>query len=182
MASGLQADSFVFRGFLPVKIGQRRKLLEEIKQSPWTQLFYEAPHRLMGTLEDVAEVLGPQRHVVVAREVTKIYEEFVRGTAAEVLATFQQRQEIRGEITLLIGREEAPAPRGTAKEAAQGSAGASQGSAGLPMVALKNARIRVRELMKSEQLDEKEAMKRVAKEMGVSKSEVYRELQKDGKK
>ena len=180
VASGLPAESFVFRGFLPVKITQRHKLLEEIKQSPWTQLFYEAPHRLLGTLEEITDVLGPQRRVVVAREVTKIYEEFVRGTAAEVLTTFKRRQEIRGEITLLIGREEAPPQVG--KDAAQEAAGSSKAPAGLPMVALKNARNRVRELMQTEKLDEKEAMKRVAKEMGVSKSEVYRELQKDGKK
>lgn len=181
VASGLPAESFVFRGFLPVKITQRRKLLEEIKQSPWTQLFYEAPHRLLGTLEEIADVLGPQRRVVVAREVTKVYEEFVRGTAAEVLATFKRRQEIRGEITLLIGRDELPAQ--AAKEATEGASGADQAPAGrLPMVALKNARTRVRELMRTEKLEEKEAMKRVAKEMGVSKSEVYRELQKDGKK
>ena len=172
VASGLPADSFVFRGFLPFKIGQRRKLLEEIKPAPWTHLFYEAPHRLLGTLEDIAEVLGPQRRVVVAREVTKVYEEFARGTAAEVLATFQKRQEIRGEITLLIGRAEEPA-------AAQDAA---KGAAGIPVVTQKNARVRVRELMKTEKLEEKEAMKRVAKEMGLSKSDVYREMQKDGKK
>ena len=163
VASGLPTDSFVFHGFLPAKLGQRRKLLQEIQASPWTQIFYEAPHRLLGTLEDIAEVMGAQRRVVVAREVTKIYEEFVRGAAAEVLADFKKREEVRGEITLLIGRaEELPH--------------------GVPAVAQKNARSRVRELMKSEAIDEKEAMKRVAREMGVSKSDVYRELQKDGKK
>ena len=82
VASGLPTDAFVFRGFLPTKLGQRRKLLEEIQHSPRTQIFYEAPHRLLGTLEDIVEVLGAHRHVVVAREVTKIYEEFVRATAA----------------------------------------------------------------------------------------------------
>jgi 16S rRNA (cytidine1402-2'-O)-methyltransferase len=147
-------------------------------------------------------VLGPQRQVVVAREVTKLYEEFVRGTAAEVLAEFTRRKEIRGEITLLIGRHEEPA-HGVVQEAEQGAAGAAaaskagagvsrsaagaasgalQAAAGVPIVVLKNARTRVRELMKSEGLDEKEAMKRVAKEMGVSKSHVYRQMQKDGKK
>jgi 16S rRNA (cytidine1402-2'-O)-methyltransferase len=163
VASGLPTDSFVFHGFLPSKLGQRRKLLEEVLHSPWTQIFYEAPHRLLGTLEDIAEVMGPQRRVVVAREVTKIYEEFVRSTAAEVQENFKKRDEIRGEITLLVGRAEEP-PHG------------------VPVVTQKNARTRVRELMKTEQIDEKEAMKRVAKEMGVSKSDVYRELQKDGKK
>jgi 16S rRNA (cytidine1402-2'-O)-methyltransferase len=163
VASGLPTDSFVFHGFLPVKLGQRRKLLEEVQHSPWTQIFYEAPHRLLGSLEDISEVLGPHRRVVVAREVTKIYEEFVRATAAEVLEDFKKRDEVRGEITLLVGRAEEP-PHG------------------VPAVTQKNARTRVRELIKTEKIDEKEAMKRVAKEMGVSKSDVYRELQKDGKK
>ena len=162
VASGLPTDSFVFHGFLPSKLGQRRKLLEEIQHSARTQIFYEAPHRLLGTLEDVVDVLGPQRRVVVAREVTKIYEEFLRVTAAEAYEDFKKREEVRGEITLLIGRAEE--------------------QHGLPAVKQKNARTRVRELMKAEEIDEKEAMKRVAKEMGISKSDVYRELQKDGKK
>jgi 16S rRNA (cytidine1402-2'-O)-methyltransferase len=162
VASGLPTDSFVFHGFLPVKLGQRRKLLEEIQHSPRTQIFYEAPHRLLGTLEDIADVMGPHRRVVVAREVTKIYEEFVRDTVAEVAEVFKKRDEIRGEVTLLIGRAEE--------------------AHGLPAVTRKNARTRLRELMKSEEIDEKEAMKRIAREMGVSKSDVYRELQKDGKK
>lgn len=162
VASGLPTDSFCFHGFLPSKMGQRRKMLEEVQHSPRTQIFYEAPHRLVATLEDVSEVLGPNRHVVVAREVTKIYEEFVRATASEVLKNFQQRDEVRGEITLLIARAEE--------------------QHGVPAVTQKNARTRVRELMKAEDLDEREAMKRVAKEMGISKSDVYRELQKDGRK
>ncbi len=162
VASGLPTDSFVFQGFLPVKLGQRRKVLEAIKNEVRTQIFYEAPHRLLGTLEDIVDVLGAHRHVVVAREVTKIYEEFVRATAAEVLADFTKRDEVRGEITLLIGRAEE--------------------AHGVPVVAQKNARTRVRELMKSGEVDEKEAMKRVAKEMGISKSDVYREMQKDGKR
>ena len=162
VASGLPTDSFVFHGFLPVKLGQRRKLLEEIQHSARTQIFYEAPHRLLGTLEDIVDVMGPHRRVVVAREVTKIYEEFLRVTAAEAYEDFKNRQEVRGEITLLIARAEE--------------------QHGLPAVKQKNARTRVRELMKAEEIDEKEAMKRVAKEMGISKSDVYRELQKDGKK
>ncbi len=157
VASGLPTDSFRFSGFLPVKSGQRRKLLESIKASPRTQIFYEAPHRLVESVEDIVDVLGPVRHVVVAREVTKLHEEFLRGQAGEVLKDLKAREEIKGEITLLIGKPE---------------------DHGIPVVQQKNARTRVRELMKSEQIDEKEAMKRVAKEMGVSKSEVYRELQK----
>jgi 16S rRNA (cytidine1402-2'-O)-methyltransferase len=162
VASGLPTDSFVFHGFLPVKLGQRRKVLEEIRNETRTQIYYEAPHRLLGTLEDIVDVLGAHRHVVVAREVTKIYEEFVRASAAETLEDFKKRDEIRGEITLLIGRAEE--------------------AHGVPVVAQKNARTRVRELMKSGEVDEKEAMKRVAKELGISKSDVYREMQKDGKR
>jgi 16S rRNA (cytidine1402-2'-O)-methyltransferase len=167
VASGLPTDAFVFHGFLPAKLGQRRKLLEELAASPRTQIFYEAPHRLLGALEDIADVMGPQRRVVVAREVTKLHEEFVRGTAAEVMAEFEKRKEIRGEITLLVARADEPG-----KATAPGSS----------IVARKSARSRVRELMKSEEIDGKEAMKRVAKELGISKSDVYRQLQRDGKK
>lgn len=158
VASGLPTDAFRFSGFLPTKSGQRRKLLEEIKSSPRTQIFYEAPHRIVEALEDIVDVLGPHRHVVVAREVTKLHEEFLRCTAADALAELKGRDEVRGEITLLIGKAD---------------------EHGTPVVQQKNARQRVRELMKTEGVDEREAMKRVAKEMGVSKSEVYRELQKD---
>lgn len=157
VASGLPTDSFRFNGFLPEKSGKRCKLLESVRNSPRTQIFYEAPHRLIESLQDVADVLGPTRHVVIAREVTKIYEEFVRGQARDVLEEMKLRDEIRGEITLLIGKEE---------------------DHGTPVLEQKNVRTRIRDLMKNEGLDEKEAMKRLAKEMGVSKSEVYRELQK----
>ena len=157
VASGLPTDSFRFSGFLPEKSGKRRAVLESVKASPRTQIFYEAPHRIVESLEDVVAVLGPERHVVIAREVTKIYEEFLRGSAAEVLEKLKQRDDIRGEITLLIGK---------ANEGAE------------PAARPKNIRQRMRDLMQGESLDEKEAMKRLAKEMGVSKSEVYRELQK----
>src|SRR6201984_1653027 len=85
VASGLPTDSFRFSGFLPAKRGERRAVLEAIRTSPRTQVFYEAPHRIVETLEEVVEVLGEARHVVVAREVTKLHEEFLRGRAAEVL-------------------------------------------------------------------------------------------------
>src|SRR5882762_2380179 len=76
VASGLPTDSFRFSGFLPAKRGERRAALEAIKTSPRTQVFYEAPHRIVEALEDAVEVLGNERHVVVAREVTKLHEEF----------------------------------------------------------------------------------------------------------
>lgn len=160
-ASGLPTDSFRFGGFLPAKSGQRRSELERIRQTPRTQIFYEAPHRIVETLEDVVAVLGPARHVVVAREVTKLHEEFLRGRAGEVLDELRARAQVKGEITLLIGRaEEDAAPR-------RGGPAASQSVAA-----------RVHELMAAEQLDEKDALKRAAKEFGVSKSEAYRELQR----
>src|SRR5258707_13216516 len=106
VASGLPTDSFRFSGFLPAKSGQRRKLLESVRESPRTQVFYEAPHRLLETLVDAVEILGEARHVVVAREVTKIHEEFLRGRAGEVLETLKSRDGVKGEITLLIGKAE----------------------------------------------------------------------------
>src|SRR5438477_2194490 len=97
VASGLATDSFRFSGFLPAKVGQRRELLESVRESPRTQIFYEAPHRIRESLEDVVAVLGPDRHVVIAREVTKLHEEFLRGRAEEVLQRVQSH-ELKGEI------------------------------------------------------------------------------------
>lgn len=157
VASGLATDSFRFNGFLPAKQGARRTLVEAIRHSPRTQIFYEAPHRIVEALGDVVELLGPDRHVVVAREVTKLHEEFLRGRAEDLLATVKKRGEVKGEITLLIGKAdgtEQPQPRP------------------------ENVGKRVRELMKSDELDEKAALKQAAKEFGVSKSEAYRELQR----
>jgi len=158
VASGLPTDSFRFSGFLPAKAGQRRQILEHIRDSPRTQVFYEAPHRVKESLEDIVEILGRQRHVVIAREVTKIHEEFVRGNAGEVLETLKARGDIKGEITLLIGK----------MEAAQQKALSSRVS----------IRQRVAQIIAEEKLDEKAALKKVAKEMGMSKSASYRELQR----
>src|ERR1700682_3524499 len=85
VASGLPTDSFRFSGFLPPKSGQRRQMLESVKASPRTQVFYEAPHRVKEAVEDVLAILGADRQLVIAREVTKIHEEFLRGRAGEVL-------------------------------------------------------------------------------------------------
>jgi len=160
VASGLPTDSFQFAGFLPAKRGERRSALETIKSSQRTLAFYEAPHRLVETLEDVAEVLGASRSVVVAREITKIHEEFLRGSAAEILAKLKSRESVRGEITLLIGKADDVA--GVEADA---------------FVRL-SVRQRVQQLMQDEQVDEKTALKKVARERGVSKSEAYRELQR----
>ena len=164
VASGLPTDSFRFSGFLPAKSGQRRKLLESVRESPRTQVFYEAPHRLLETLADVVEVMGADRHVVVAREVTKLHEEFLRGRAGDILDQLKKRGEVKGEITLLIAKAESQEARADGREAkAESRVSLSQ---------------RVREIMATEKVDEKAALKKVAKERGIGKSEAYREWQK----
>ena len=155
-ASGLPTDSFRFHGFLPARQGQRRRILEEIRLSSQTEVFYEAPHRVVETLQDIVEVLGPSRPVVIARELTKLHEEFLRGRAQDLFAQLQQK-EVRGEITLLIGK---------ADERAESTVSTTQ-----------TLRQRMAELMHEQNLDEKAALKIVAKERGVSKSEAYRQWQ-----
>ena len=164
VASGLPTDSFRFSGFLPAKAGPRRKFLESVRDSERTQVFYEAPHRVLQTLGDVAELLGADRHIVVAREVTKLHEEFLRGRAADVLEDLKSRGEVKGEITLLIAKAESPEPKSESREAkAESRVSVAQ---------------RVREIMLSEHADEKSALKQVAKERGIGKSEAYREWQR----
>jgi 16S rRNA (cytidine1402-2'-O)-methyltransferase len=158
VASGLPTDSFRFSGFLPAKSGQRRKLLESVRESPRTQVFYETPHRLLETLADVVEVLGSDRHVVVAREVTKLHEEFLRGRAKDVLEQLKSRGEVKGEITLLIAKPEARDLR--------------------PNTSTVTVAQRVKQIMSKEEVDEKSALKIVAKERGIGKSEAYREWQR----
>ena len=159
VASGLPTDAFHFGGFLPAKLGERKKALELIQHSSQTEVFYEAPHRILETCADVVEVLGPARPIVIAREVTKLHEEFLRGPASEVLENLKAREAVKGEITLLIGKAEA--------------------SAGVAVQSRLTVRQRVQQIMSNEEIDEKSALKRVAKERGVSKSEVYREWQRE---
>ena len=99
-ASGLPTDSFTFAGFLPNRQGKRRERLAELKGEGRVVLFYEAPHRLRAALADLREVCG-DRQIVVARELTKLHEEFVRGSVTEVLASFAHR-EVKGEVVLLV--------------------------------------------------------------------------------
>jgi 16S rRNA (cytidine1402-2'-O)-methyltransferase len=158
-ASGMPTDSFRFSGFLPAKRGERLAELEAIRTSPRTQIFYEAPHRIVEALSDVCEVLGKDRHVVIAREVTKLHEEFLRGRASQVLETLKARDGVKGEITLLIGKADAAETHA-------------------PTESRVSVRQRVQQIMAEERVDEKSALKKVAKERGVSKSEAYRELQR----
>jgi 16S rRNA (cytidine1402-2'-O)-methyltransferase len=152
--SGLPTDSFQFLGFLPGRSGERRTLLESLRDAQQTTVVYEAPHRVMESMRDIVDILGSARPVVVARELTKVHEEFIRGSAAELLENLQQR-EVKGEITLLIGKSE-----------------------GQTTAAKKDIATRLQEIMREQKIDENAALKVVAKELGVSKSEAYRELQR----
>lgn len=154
-ASGLPVEKFRFLGFLPNKKVARRRALKDLKDVTKTLVFYEAPHRVLEMLRDVREILG-ERPVVVAREVTKLHEEFLRGSASAVLERLRQRP-VKGEITVLIGgpdeedgRPSAPAP---------------------------SIRKQLERVIAERGLDERAALKVVARERGVSKSEAYRQLQ-----
>jgi len=149
-ASGLPSDSFHFVGFLPPKSGQRARTLEALAQEEGTLILYEAPHRILETLEAIQQTLGP-RPVVVARELTKIHEEFLRGTAAEIRAQLAQRDSVKGEITVLIGRALAPPPDDS------------------PVDEAVDALVR-------EGTPRMDAIKEVARRRGLSKREVYRQL------
>lgn len=161
VASGLDTERFFFAGFLPPRRGERKTALEELAASitlPTTLVLYEAPHRILDTLEDVSAVWGPECRIVVARELTKVHEEFLRGTVREVRAAMQTRGTVRGEMVLII-------------EALPLAAVAERESSSL--------RARLAELEKSEGLTEKDALKRLARERGVAKSELWRELQRE---
>ncbi|MEH2183357.1 16S rRNA (cytidine(1402)-2'-O)-methyltransferase [Nostoc sp.] len=114
-AAGLPTDRFVFEGFLPAKTQQRQEHLESLQTESRTLIFYESPHRLRDTLQDLAEVWGSDRQIVLARELTKLYEEFWRGTIAEAIAYYSQR-EPQGEYTLVVAGIPASQPQLTEEE------------------------------------------------------------------
>ena len=159
IASGLPGERFVFHGFLPAKEGQRRTSLEELQRGGATHIFYEAPHRIVETLADVETVFGASQYVVLARELTKLHEEFLRGPVAEVRADLAARPAIRGEMVLLF------APVQNRKVELQRSIATE-----------------VAALMQLEKISEMDALKRVAKSRGIGKSEAYRELQREQKR
>ncbi len=159
VVSGLATDSIFFGGFLPGKKGERRKRLEQLIDIPATLVFYEAPHRIARSLADCNEVLG-DRLATVARELTKLHEEIIRGSLTE-LAEFYLKTKVKGEIVLVIDRP--------------------QISTGKRAVPRTNLAKRVEEFEK-EGLDPKAALKKAAKEFGLSKSEAYRQTKVKGKK
>jgi 16S rRNA (cytidine1402-2'-O)-methyltransferase len=164
VASGLPAESFMFHGFLPAREGARRSVLEGLRDSlphmeHATHIFYETPHRILETLGEVVAVFGAEQRIALARELTKMHEEFLRGSAAAVLATLSARPSVRGEMVLLI--DGTP----TLKLTPIGETGT------LSLASEVAALVR-------SGLSEKDALKQVAKSRGVSKSEAYRELQR----
>jgi 16S rRNA (cytidine1402-2'-O)-methyltransferase len=159
IASGLETERFLFFGFLPPKTSARRSDLEKVKaglNQPTTLIFYEAPHRILEALADVERVWGASCRVVVARELTKLHEEFLRGDIRQVREQLEGRERVRGEIVLLIDAQPATENAGTVVSVQQ----------------------RINEL-KTDGLDEMDALKRIARERAISKSEVYRELQRE---
>jgi 16S rRNA (cytidine1402-2'-O)-methyltransferase len=114
-AAGLPTDKFVFEGFLPAKSQQRREHLELLKAEPRTLIFYESPHRLRDTLQDFADVFGSDRQIVLARELTKLYEEFWRGTIFEA-CEHHRKKEPQGEYTLVVAGKPGSQPQLTEEQ------------------------------------------------------------------
>ncbi len=159
-ASGLDTTSFLFVGFPPPRTGERRSFFESLRTERPTLIFYEAPHRVVESLRDAIQVFGAERRAVLAREITKIHEEFLRGTLRELEASCVSRELLRGEMTLLV------AGANPAESASRGAA---------PESDLRSAMA----VYLGQGLDEQGALKRVARDRGVSKSEVYREWQRE---
>lgn len=101
VASGLPCDKYAYEGFLPQKKG-RQKRLKQLAKEERTVILYESPHRLMKLLDELEQYMGDKRYIAVARELTKKFEEIVRGTLSEVKLTFEQRKEIKGEIAVIV--------------------------------------------------------------------------------
>jgi len=154
IVSGLATDSVFFGGFLPSKKGERQKRLQQAREIPATLVFYESPHRLEKSLADCVGILG-NRKAAVARELTKLHEEIIRGDLEELAERFSNK-ETKGEIVLIIDRQEISNRK-------------SQ------IVNRKSVIERVAEF-ENEGLDRKLALKKVAKEFGLSRSEAYRML------
>ncbi len=160
IASGLPSEHFAFRGFLPSKPGERRSALETIlaelrtAAAPVTQIFYETPHRIADALADIEAVFGPTHPMALARELTKLHEEFLRGPVSEVKKILTARDSIRGEMVLVVSGLIAP------EETAHVSLAAA-----------------VKALLAAG-LDEKDALKQVARDRNIGKSDAYREWQR----
>lgn len=151
-ASGLPATDFRFCGFLPHKAGARRRFLEGLKRETATLIFYESPHRILEALEEISAVLG-NAPLVLARELTKVHEEFLRGTAAEILAELRSRPSVKGEMTLVIAPSQAATVTGD------------------PVAEVGR--------LEAAGVDRMEAIKTVAREFGLGKRDLYRKVIED---
>jgi 16S rRNA (cytidine1402-2'-O)-methyltransferase len=154
VSSGLPTDEFFFGGFLPARSGARRTRLSELRAMAVTLIFYEAPHRIAATLRDAQEILG-EREAVVARELTKMHEEILRGRLGELAAHFASAEKARGEMVLIIDRAVIEAGAETEK---------------VVTIAELVARL------ENEGLDHRAALKKAARELGLSRDEAYRRL------
>jgi len=155
VASGLPADSFFFGGFLPGRASLRKKRLQEWASIAATLVFYEAPHRLVASLQDMTSILGP-RQASLARELTKVHEEHLFGTLPELLERIKARSAIRGEITITV------APCGPAAPSADGVS--------LPLKQV------LEEEMRRTGFSRSQALKAIARRRGISRNEAYRLL------
>jgi 16S rRNA (cytidine1402-2'-O)-methyltransferase len=154
-ASGLPTDSFYFAGFLPPKPGARRKRLQEISAIPGTMIFYEAPHRVLAALEDMIAILGDRR-ACLAREITKIHEEWVQGTLSIIRDAMRDRPQVRGEITLIVDRHAPPA---------------HEERSSLPASIAEHLQAE----MEKTGASKKDALKAVARQRGISRKDAYRQ-------
>jgi 16S rRNA (cytidine1402-2'-O)-methyltransferase len=153
VASGLPTDDFFFGGFLPSRSGARRARLAELRSLAATLIFYEGPHRIAATLKDAFEILG-EREAVVARELTKLHEELARGRLSELAARFADPESARGEMVLIIDR----APIAGAAETSTSSVGELVSQ------------------LEETGIDHRAALKKAARELGLSRDEAYRRL------
>jgi 16S rRNA (cytidine1402-2'-O)-methyltransferase len=154
VASGLPSDEFFFAGFLPARKTARRNRLAELSTIKTTLIFYEAPHRIIETLKDAREILG-ERDAVIARELTKLHEEILRGRLSELANKFDQsKQEPRGEMVLIIDRHEIASVEN------------NSGHSVATLVAG----------FEAEGLEPRAALKKAAKQLGLSRAEAYRQL------
>jgi 16S rRNA (cytidine1402-2'-O)-methyltransferase len=152
IGSGLPTDSFFFAGFLPARSSQRKRKLAELSTVPATLIFYEAPHRILASLADMLAVLGPRR-AAIARELTKVHEEFLHGSLPELLELLQAREKIKGEFVVMITRGVAPAVPATYPESIREHLEKEIQQSGLPR---------------------NEALKQVARQRGISRKQAYR--------
>ena len=155
VASGLPTDEFFFGGFLPARSGARRARLAELRSLPATLIFYEGPHRIAATLKDAQEILG-ERQAVVARELTKMHEEIARGSLSELAARFSAPESARGEMVLIIDRTVMP----------NENVG-KQSDASISVLVTE---------YEANGIDHRAALKRAARELGLSRDEAYRRL------